>query len=397
MAQGDKVIVWGENRPEWIAALYACLLSGAVAVPVDFRSSTEFVERVAGITGAKLTLYGEEVAQSAGPGAWPLAEVEWPAGEVAFEAAAASRDDLCQIIFTSGATAEPKGVTITHGNLLANLTPVENEIAKYRRYARPFQPLRILNLLPLSHLFGQVMAAFIPPMIPAQVVFMRGFNPSEIVRLIKTRKISVAVSVPMILEVLRGYVLQEIPDAGKQPPQKAHWLRRWWICRKLHRALGWKFWAFIAGAAPLESELEDFWSARGYLVIQGYGLTETAPIVSLNHPFHASRGSVGKPIGGVEVKIAEDGEILVRGENVSKGYYGAGDNAKVTDGWLSTGDIGSLDEKGRLHIRGRKREMIVTPEGLNIFPEDIERELVVRRVYATARWWASNGHTRCWC
>ena len=375
VGKGDRVILWGENRPEWIVGLYGCLLAGAVAVPVDYRSSAEFVERVTHITGAKLLLYGDEIPGAPAEPAWPLSGVEWPDGEVAFMAATAAKDDLCQIIFTSGATAEPKGVTITHGNLLANLVPVEKEITKYRRYAGPFKPLRILNLLPLSHLFGQVMAAFIPPMIPAQVVFMRGFNPKEIVRQVKMRRISVVVGVPMILEVLRGYVVQAIAGASIEPPQKGHWLRRWWVYRRLHRALGWKFWAFIAGAAPLDSELEDFWSKRGYLVIQGYGLTETAPIVTLNHPFHASRGSVGKPIAGVEVRIAPDGEILVRGENVSKGYYGVSPGSEITDGWLHTGDIGSLDEQGRLHIRGRKKEMIVTPEGLNVFPEDVERVL----------------------
>jgi long-chain acyl-CoA synthetase len=371
----DKVIIWGENRPEWVVALYACLLTGAVAVPVDYRSTFDFVERVSHITDAKVLLYGAEVAAPPHQICWPLSELEWPSRDLIFDPPPVRREDLCQIIFTSGATAEPKGVTITHGNLLANLTPVENEIGKYRRYAVPFQPLRILNLLPLSHLFGQVMAAFIPPMIPSQVVFMRGFSPKEIVRQIRKRRISVAVSVPMILELLRGYVVQEIGGAGQPAPEKAHWLRRWRIYRKLHRAFGWKFWAFIAGAAPLDPELEDFWSKRGYLVIQGYGLTETAPIVSLNHPFHASRGSVGKPIAGVEVQIAPDGEILVRGENVTKGYYGASDGSTAADGWLHTGDIGSLDEQGRLHIRGRKKEMIVTPEGLNVFPEDIEREL----------------------
>lgn len=376
VGKGDRVIIWSENRPEWVVALYACLLSGAVAVPIDYRSSVEILERVSSITAAKVLLHGTEVLAPAGLPGWALSEIEWPTSDVGLDAPAARRDDLCQIIFTSGATAEPKGVTITHGNLLANLSPVEKEIVKYRRYAGPLQPLRFLNLLPLSHLFGQVMTAFIPPMIPAQVVFMRGFNPKEIVRQIKARKISVVISVPMILEMLRSYVTQAAGAAGAtiEPPEKAHWLRRWWIYRKLHRMLGWKFWAFIVGAAPLESELEDFWSKRGYIIVQGYGLTETAPIVSLNHPFHASRGSVGKPIAGVEVRIAEDGEILVRGENVTKGYYGE-ESIESADGWLHTGDIGSLDKGGRLHIQGRKKEMIVTPEGLNVFPEDVERVL----------------------
>ena len=143
----------------------------------------------------------------------------------------------------------------------------------------------------------------------------------------------------------------------------------------MHRAFGWKFWSFVVGAAPLDPALEEFWQRLGFVVIQGYGLTETAPIVSLNHPFRTSRGSVGKAIAGVEMKIAADGEILVRGENVTSGYYGAAAATAEAfeDGWLHTGDIGELDGEGRLFIKGRKKEMIVTPEGLNVFPEDVER------------------------
>jgi long-chain acyl-CoA synthetase len=138
-----------------------------------------------------------------------------------------------------------------------------------------------------------------------------------------------------------------------------------------------KFWAFVVGAAPLDPELEDFWRRLGFLVIQGYGLTETAPIVTLNHPFHAKSGTVGKPIAGVEVKIAPDGEILVRGDNVTTGYINApGETAAAfADGWFHTGDIGAVDEAGRLQVRGRLKEMIVTADGLNVFPEDVERVL----------------------
>lgn len=166
----------------------------------------------------------------------------------------------------------------------------------------------------------------------------------------------------------------------------------------MHRALGWKFWSFVVGAAPLDAALEEFMGRLGFLVIQGYGLTETAPIVTLNHPFSARRGSVGKPIHGVEVKIATDGEILVRGENVTKGYYGAAAASAEAfeDGWLRTGDIGGVDETGRLFIRGRKKEMIVTPEGLNVFPEDVERVLLalagVREAAVVGRRW--NGEER---
>jgi long-chain acyl-CoA synthetase len=142
-------------------------------------------------------------------------------------------------------------------------------------------------------------------------------------------------------------------------------------------SFGWKFWAFVVGAAPLDTELEAFWGEMGFAVIQGYGLTETAPIVTLNHPFGTKRGSVGKAIAGVEMKIAPDGEILVRGDNVTTGYFGA-DAATASafeDGWFHTGDVGEIGEGGQLFIRGRKKEMIVTPEGLNVFPDDVERVL----------------------
>ena len=374
---GEKVLLWSENRPEWIFALWGCLLQGAVLVPVDYRSSPTLLQRIAGITQARLVLIGGEVtAPELEIPMMPVSTLAELNGSVE-GAKTVTRDSLAEIIFTSGATAEPKGVMITHRNILANIVPVERELLKYRKYALPFRPIRFLNLLPLSHLFGQAMATFIPPMLPGEVVFMRGHNPKEIVRQVHSRRISVVVCVPKILEVLRDYIIAVVPEAVEAPPAGERWWWLWWRYRRVHRALGWKFWSFVVGAAPLDPELEQFWSRLGYVVIQGYGLTETAPIVTLNHPFHARKGSVGKPIAGVEVKIAEDGEVLVRGENVTSGYFEAeGDNRLAfQDGWFHTGDVGSLDAEGRLEIRGRKKEMIVTPEGLNVFPEDVERVL----------------------
>ena len=166
---------------------------------------------------------------------------------------------------------------------------------------------------------------------------------------------------------------------AKARERKEHVALRWWRYRKIHRAFGPKFWSFVVGAAPLDGALEAFWGELGFVVIQGYGLTETAPIVTLNHPFGTKKGSVGKAIAGVEVKVAPDGEILVRGENVTKGYYNADEeNARAfEDGWFHTGDIGEIGDDRQLYIRGRKKEMIVTPEGLNVFPEDVEKVLNV--------------------
>ena len=280
-----------------------------------------------------------------------------------------------EIIFTSGATSEPKGVVITHRNVLANIVPVEREVLKYRKFGRPFYPLRFLNLLPLSHMFGQALATFIPPMLPGVCVFMRGYSPSAIVRQIHSRRISVLVCVPKILDVLRKHVLQIAPEVAETPADNPHVARRWWRYRRIHRLFGVKFWCFIVGAAPLDPDLEAFWSRLGFLIVQGYGLTETAPIVTLNHPFKTRRGTVGTPIAGVEVRIADDGEILVKGDNVTTGYFRAAEDtaAAFRDGWFHTGDLGALDESGRLQVLGRKKELIVTPEGLNVVPEDVER------------------------
>jgi long-chain acyl-CoA synthetase len=383
LRKDDKVVFWGENRPEWIACYWGCLIAGIVVVPIDYRSSIDFVRRVAGLVGARVMLVGDDV-QAGQPGAadaaiWRLADLDWRA-DGPMPAVALTRDDIIQIIFTSGATAEPKGVVIRHRNVLANTVPVEREVVKYRHYARPFHPIRFVNLLPLSHMFGQSMATNIPPMVRGTVIFTHSFNPHDIVRLIHARRVSVLVCVPKILDVLREHVVRAFPECNQPPPAGISIPGRWWKYRRVHRALGLKFWAFVVGAAPLPPDLEEFWRRLGFAVIQGYGLTETAPIVTLNHPFRTSKGSVGTPIGGVEIRIADDGEILVRGENVTSGYFGDGAGGGISspvdaEGWLHTGDIGERDAAGRVFIKGRKKEMIVTPEGLNVFPEDVERVL----------------------
>src|SRR5262249_48143992 len=379
LVRGDKVIFFSENRPEWIIAFWGCLLSGIVVVPIDYRTSPDFLARVARIVSAKLILVGEDVpalTAVAGVPIWLLHDLEWTAGSP--PAVTIGRDDVAEIIFTSGATADPKGVVITHRNVLANIVPVEREVLKYRKWGTAFAPIRFLNLLPLSHMFGQAMATFIPPMLPGVVVSMRGYNPGQIVQQIKTRRVSVLVSVPKILDVLREYVIRANPQLDVRSPPKGSSLmrivKRWWKHRGTHRLFGWKFWAFVVGAAPLDAQLESFWAELGFAVIQGYGLTETAPIVTLNHPFDTKRGSVGKAIPGVEIKVADDGEILVRGENVTTGYFNAAEETAraFDDGWFHTGDIGEMKPDGQVFIRGRKKEMIVTPEGLNVFPEDVE-------------------------
>ena len=377
---GARVILWSENRPEWVAAFWGCVLRGVAIAPIDERHSLEFLKRVAAITQPAAILAGEEIVlppEEAPAPVWRLAELDWTSEPPPFTEAPAAPDGTVQTLFPPGATAEPKGVVITHRNILANTVPVENEILKYRKYARPFSPIRFLNLLPLSHMFGQAMAIFIPPMLGGTVIFQRSQAPVEIIRQIHTRRISVLVSVPKILEVLKEYLAGALPETLTPAPKGEKFWFRWWRYRKAHKLFGMKFWSFIVGGAALDPSLEEYFGNLGWVVIQGYGLTEAAPIVTLNHPFHARKGTVGKPIHGVEIRIAPDGEVLVRGGNVTSGYY---NNPEATaeafeDGWFHTGDIGELDESGRLLIKGRKKEMIVLADGRNVFPEDVERVL----------------------
>ncbi len=375
IVKGERILFWGENRPEWVVALWGAILEGVVAVPIDFRSSANMVERIAGIVSARALLIGEALHPPEGLVCpiWPLLEMRLPAAFVELEKNAAAPDDVAEILFTSGATGDPKGVTITHRNILANLKPIDAGIEKYRKYMGPFAPIRFLNLLPLSHLFGQTMAAFIPPMIAGEVFFMSGYSPRDAARLIRKRRISVLVCVPQMLELLRDYIVQAVPEANA-PARRGKWYWKWWQYRRVHRKLGWKFWSFVVGAAPLDPALEEFWGKLGYVVIQGYGLTETAPVATLNHPFDSRKGTVGKAIEGVEIRIAADGEVLLRGENITPGYFGEA-SIRDEEGWLHTGDIGQLDAEKRLRILGRKKEMIVSPDGLNVYPEDVERVL----------------------
>jgi len=386
--KGQMVMIWSESRPGWIAALWACILEGIVLVPVDPQSSLSLVHRIRQKVQPQLILRGDRVPAfdgevEGGVPVWLVSEIEKGSGEsplesVSLDGVSLDGDDIAEIVFTSGTTAEPKGVVITHRNLAANLRPIEDQFGPYLKYVHPFAPLRILNLLPMSHLFGQALATFVPPLIPASVLFISSASPQEVSRQIRRRRACILVAVPRVLEVLRRFIVHRFPATSSAEAAASQPLPiRWWRFREVHRLFGWKFCCLVSGGAPLPSDLEAFWTGLGYAVVQGYGLTETAPIITFNHPFHIRHGSVGTPVAGVDVKLAADGEVLVRGDNVSPGYFRspAETAAAFADGWLQTGDVGEFTSDGRLVIKGRKKEMIVTPDGLKVFPEDVEAVL----------------------
>jgi long-chain acyl-CoA synthetase len=391
--KGDRVMLWGENSAEWVAAFFGCAVVGAVVVPMDNAASTDFARRVLRQVEAKLLVCSREHAHLPGSGEDESSHLilEDLARTVSHHYSASishstiSPADILQIVFTSGTTAEPKGVVITHGNVLVNIAPLEREMQRYLKYERFVHPVRFLSLLPLSHVFGQFLGMFLPPLLGATVIFQAELKPSEIMSTIRRERVSVLVSVPRVLQSLKQKIERDIEDQESlasfrlryRGVEGKYFLRRWWMFREIHRNFGWKFWAFISGGAALDPETEEFWRRLGYAVVQGYGLTETTSLISVNHPFKLGKGSIGKVLPGREVKLASDGEILVRGGGVTSGYWDGSGLHEVADeqGWYRTGDIGALDEAGNLYFKGRKKEVIVTPGGLNIYPEDLEATL----------------------
>ena len=393
IGKSDRVMLWGENCAEWVAAFFGCALSGVIAVPMDDGAAGDFARRVFQQSQAKLLVaswqHAEEWADRESTATFALEDLgktrNGSPRRLPSPLPTLVRDDLLQIVFTSGTTAEPRGVTITHGNVLANIAPLHKEIQSYLTYERWVHPLRFLNLLPLSHVFGQFLGMFLPPLLGGTVIFQNELKPSEIVRSVRRERVSVLVSVPRVLQSLKQKVERDIEGSSGTAhfqrrfvsSEKKHFLRRWWIFRDIRREFGWKFLAFICGGAALDRETEEFWHRLGYAVIQGYGLTETTSLVSVNHPFRLGRGSIGKVLPGREVKLADDGEILVRGGGVASGVWDGSGTRGVADeqGWYRTGDIGALDDTGNLYFKGRKKEVIVTPGGTNVYPEDLEAEL----------------------
>ena len=397
IAKGDAVLLWSPNCAEWVAAFLGCALCGVIAVPIDDGASPEFARRISAQVRTRLVLcprertpifegLATEKVVTIDPVDLAAAVAERRAER--FRPAQIQPSDPLEIVFTSGTTAEPKGVVLTHANVVGNLAPIETEIRKYLKYERLVHPIRFLNLLPLSHVFGQFLGIFLPPLLGATVVFENTFNPTEVMAAIRRERVSVLVAVPRMIESLKQKIERDLEgsadDSGREnfaaryaAAKSQHFLRRWWTFRDLRRQFGWKFWAMISGGAALDRETEEFWHRLGYAVVQGYGLTETTSLISLNHPFHPSRGSIGKVLPGREIKLAEDGEILVRGSGVASNYWNGRELQPVAgdEGWYCTGDLGALDEQGNLFFKGRKKEVIVTPAGMNIYPEDLEAAL----------------------
>jgi len=400
IGEGDRVLLWAENGAEWIAGFYGCMLRGVIVVPLDAFGNAEFAARVAADVRprlaigdasllAKLSGIGTQGSESRDQepetreqnSAIPsLSFEEWGSSLPLREAGhipGLSRETPLQILFTSGTTGDPKGIVHTHGNVLASVGPIEEAAQKYLRYEKYVHPLRFLHTLPLSHVFGQTMGLWIPPIFAAEVHFETRLVAPRLIETIKRERISVLAAVPRVMALLKAHLENIIPNlqarvAGSRG-MKA-W-KRWWVFRDVHRTLGIKFWALISGGGALAGPLEQFWNALGFVVVQGYGMTETTALITLNHPFHVASGTIGKPLPGREVKIGPDGEVLVKGPMISNATWSGGQLRQREDEWLATGDLAEKEATGELRFMGRKSETIVTSAGVNVHPEDLEGAL----------------------
>jgi long-chain acyl-CoA synthetase len=387
ISKGDRVFIWGPNSAEWVAAFFGCALRGVIVVPMDDAAAPEFALRVIQQVSAKLLVCSREHARAGLPTLIldDLHETLAHHSVAPYDPVALEKDDPLEIVFTSGTTAEPKGVVISHGNVLSNIAPLEDEIRKYLKYERLVHPVRFLNLLPLSHVFGQFLGIFLPQLMGGTVIFQDTLKPADVIKTSHRERVSVLVAVPRMLQSLKEKTERDLENDGRlnkfretlRSAEGKHFLRRCWIFRSIHRQMGWKFWAFISGGATLDRAIEEFWGRLGFAVIQGYGLTETTSLISVNHPFRLGKGSIGKVLAGREVKLSPENEILVRGSGVASGYWNGHELQPVAgeEGWYRTGDLGELDPDGNLYFKGRKKDVIITPAGMNVYPEDLEAAL----------------------
>lgn len=377
--KGDRVVLWAPNQPDWVAAMFGTFIAGGVAVPLDVRSSREFVERVVLQTEPALGFGGLSQAEV-------LRELEVPAYTFdsvplrpngRHEGPPLSGDDVAEIIFTSGTTGDPKGVVLTHHNIVSN---VEAGIA-----VLPIGPgTRMLSLLPLSHMFEQVGGCFAPIHVGAAVCYPASRQPAALSRTMQEWKPTFIMGVPQVLTLLMNGIEREAAARGKLgllnrlrkvaaplPPA---------LRRKLFRSVlsrfGGKLDLIASGGAAIDPEVQLKWEAMGIAVVEGYGTTECSPVVTINPRNDRRIRSVGRPLPGQQVRIAEDGEVLVRGPNVFQGYWkNPQATANVFDGeWYRTGDLGYIED-GYLYLKGRKKDLIVLSDGQNVYPEDVEAVL----------------------
>ncbi|HEY3109219.1 MAG TPA: AMP-binding protein [Chloroflexota bacterium] len=381
--RGDRIVIWGPNRPEWVFAYFGALLLGAIVVPFDTRAQESFLERIEGKTGPKLVVAGRTQQESAMLPHPPFLRLDTLVEEAgalppASDLPALGADDIAVLMYTSGTTGDPKGVILSHGNVTTNLLAVP-EIIEIEPY------FRVLSLLPLSHILEQVIGLHVLLTGGGSIVYIDTLRPATIFEAIAAEEITMMICVPQLLQLFMNGIEREVRRQGKEriwgllhavAGRLPFGLRRR-LFPTIHRRLGGRFEFFVSGGAYLPPALAQRWENMGIKVLQGYGLTEASPIVSANSLARRKLDSIGRQVSCVELRLAEDGEFLIRGPSVFKGYWQDPEATAeaFADGWYHTGDLGRRDEEGYLYYTGRKKNVIVLANGMNVHAEDVENAL----------------------
>jgi long-chain acyl-CoA synthetase len=389
---GDRILTWSPSTPALPAVYFGAMRARLILVPLDLRMSNEAIENIVAKSAAKHLVLGtgrdapdprdvhlEHVptttveALSAEPD--ETFPADWEDQVAAWDPPRS--DEVWELIFTSGTTGTPKGVMLAHDNILAGVRSFHTIV--------PVMEHRIVSLLPLSHLLEQAVGLFYALDVGADILYLRSVNPRVIFESLRDHRVTSMVVVPQVLDLFWSAIQREVDKSGRA--RQFGWLRaiarrlpmrlRSVVFRSVHARLGGGFRLFISAGAFLPPSLQQAWEDLGVTVLQGYGSTETASGACTTLDDHGL-GTVGRPVSGIEVRIADDGEIQFRGPTLFKGYW---DEPELTaaafteDGWYKSGDIGHFDDGGRIVLSGRKKDIIVLPNGFNVYPEDIENAL----------------------
>ncbi len=376
----DRVLIISENRPEWIYALYAVWRKGSIAVPVDFMSTPEEIAYIAQDAKPKLAFCSNQTRENLEKA---LEEVNSRIEVLNFDTLTLPKptdafvhreeEDIALLLYTSGTTGNPKGVMLTFKNLMSNIDGVAQTHIATKEDST-------LAILPFHHSYPLMVTVLVPLSIGATVVFLDELTPEDILSKLQTYRISVMVGVPRLYTLFHKRIMENV---SKNPVARLMFrlmeriesqaLRRK-LFSKVHQAFGGNIKFMVSGGAKLDPQVMRDLTVLGFRIVEGYGLTETSPIVTFNPPDKLKMGSVGVPIKGVQVRLSKEGEVLVKGPNVMKGYWNRPRETQevIKNGWLHTGDLGEMDEEGYLYIKGRKKEIIVLGTGKNVNPEEIE-------------------------
>ena len=391
---GDRVLTWSPSTPALPAAYFGAMYAGLIYVPLDARMSADAIGKIIEVSGAVRLLLGtgRDAAdpREVGLERFPTTTIDalseepddtfpadWEAQVAGWKRPAAV--DVFQLAFTSGTTGNPKGVMLSHGNLLGG-------VRSFHRIIRPMQH-RLVSLLPLSHSLEQNVSLYYAMDVGADILYVRSRNPRVIFDALHEHRVTTMLLVPQLLDVFWSGIEREVARQGRTAAfertrriaRRLPYRARRLLFRDVHARFGGSLRLFATAGAFLPPALQQAWEDLGVIVLQGYGATETAAgscTTMADHP----PGCVGWPPSPVQMRIADDGEIQFSGPTIFRGYWQNPDATAAAftgDGWYRSGDLGALDDRGRLHLHGRTRDMIALPNGFKVYPEDLENALRV--------------------